>query len=234
MENNKDNSNIKPEKNSIFWTKDPYILFKKDTFIDIYPKENMKLDEKLNALTRLTIYLTFAFYLLFKNLNILITGIFILVVLVFIYYILDKQSSKTNIKEKYTNIDLYNKYKDNYTNPTRNNPLMNVSLTEIHDNPHRLRGAPAFNTAVNDEINEKTKDMVQNNFKENYVKDKLFNDLGDKLQFEQSMRQFYTTSNTNIPNNQKDFAQFCYGNMASCKDGDVEECVKNNYRHTLL
>ena len=33
------------------------------------------------------------------------------------------------------------------------------------------------------------------------------------------------------PNNQKEFAQFCYGNMASCKDGDVEQCLKNAPRH---
>ena len=30
------------------------------------------------------------------------------------------------------------------------------------------------------------------------------------------------------PNNQKDFAMFCYGNMPSCKDGDSLQCSKNN------
>jgi hypothetical protein len=42
------------------------------------------------------------------------------------------------------------------------------------------------------------------------------------------MRQFYSTANTRVPNNQKAFAQFCYGNMASCKDGDVEMCFRNS------
>ena len=32
------------------------------------------------------------------------------------------------------------------------------------------------------------------------------------------MRNFYTMPNTQIPNNQKKFAEFCYGNMPSCKD----------------
>jgi len=45
------------------------------------------------------------------------------------------------------------------------------------------------------------------------------------------MRQFYTTANTMVPNSQKDFAQFCYGNMASCKDGDVEMCLKATANH---
>lgn len=235
--NKLDNSNKKNENDKIeetvFWTKDPYKLFTKTNFLDIYPNEKMKLHEKLNALTRLTIYLTFALLLLIKNYFILINGIVIIFILIFVYYVLDKKCIKNN-KEKFSNIDLYQKYKHNYTNPTNFNPLMNVSLTEIEDNPHRLRAAPSFNTAVNEEINEKTKNFIQNNFKEGDVKDKLFNDLGDKLQFEQSMRQFYTTSNSTIPNNQKHFAEFCYGNMASCKDGDVKECLKNNYRHQYI
>ena len=33
--------------------------------------------------------------------------------------------------------------------------------------------------------------------------------------------------NTKIPNDQKKFAEFCYGNMGSCKDGDDIECSKN-------
>jgi len=56
----------------------------------------------------------------------------------------------------------------------------------------------------------------------------LFDDRGDKFEFEQSMRQFYTTANTRVPNNQFEFARFCYGNMASCKDGDVEQCIRND------
>ena len=42
------------------------------------------------------------------------------------------------------------------------------------------------------------------------------------------MRNFYAMPNTQIPNNQKDFAEFCYGNMPSCKDGDYFQCEKNN------
>ncbi len=41
------------------------------------------------------------------------------------------------------------------------------------------------------------------------IDEKLFKETGDKFEFEQSMRQFYTTANTMVPNSQKDFAQFC-------------------------
>ena len=40
------------------------------------------------------------------------------------------------------------------------------------------------------------------------------------------MRNFHSMPNTTIPNNQKGFAEFCYGNMQSCKDGDSEQCNK--------
>ena len=47
------------------------------------------------------------------------------------------------------------------------------------------------------------------------------------MELEQSLRQFYSTANTTIPNNQAGFAEFCYGNMSSCKEGDDMACSKN-------
>ena len=95
---------------------------------------------------------------------------------------------------------------------------MNVLLPDIQDNPKRLPAAPAYNKVVETKMNDSTKNIVKNNFEDQDIDKKLFENLGDKLEFEQSMRQFYTTANTQVPNNQKEFAQFCYGNMASCKD----------------
>ena len=50
---------------------------------------------------------------------------------------------------------------------------------------------------------------------------KLYKNLGDNLNFENSMRNFYTMFNTQIPNNQKEFALFCYGDMPSVKKETV-------------
>ena len=108
---------------------------------------------------------------------------------------------------------------------------MNVLLPEIYDNPQRLVAAPLYNKAVEKEFNESVQNIVKKNFNDDKIDEKLFKETGDKFEFEQSMRQFYTTANTMVPNSQKDFAQFCYGNMASCKDGDVEMCLKTTYNH---
>ena len=132
------------------------------------------------------------------------------------------------MRETFSNENIYEKVKHNFTNPTMINPTMNILLPEIQDNPNRLEAAPSYNKAVEKAINNETQDFIVTNFNNDEdIRKKLFDDRGDKFEFEQSMRQFYTTANTRVPNNQKEFARFCYGNMASCKDGDVEQCIRN-------
>ena len=96
--------------------------------------------------------------------------------------------------------------KNNYTTPTKENPLMNVMLTDIKDNPKRKPAAPAFNSIVEKEINDAA------------LNRKLFSDLGDNLSFEGSMRNFYSMPNTSIPNSQEKFAEFCYGDTGYCRN----------------
>jgi hypothetical protein len=49
------------------------------------------------------------------------------------------------------------------------------------------------------------------------MSDTLFKDLGESLSFEQSMRPFYSTPSTTIPNDSGSFAEFLYGGMISAK-----------------
>ena len=233
MDNNKNNN----KKDTKFWIYDPYVLLDKNTLLDLWPLESMTREEKLNAISRFVIYTTLVSIFLFRSIKIVLTGIITLVILVITYCILNNRSKKLmndTLREGFSDESLYEKFKTSYTNPTTQNPIMNVLLPEIQDNPQRLQAAPAYNKAVEKEINESAINLVKTNFDDQSIDEKLFNDLGDKFQFEQSMRQFYATANTRVPNNQKDFAQFCYGNMASCRDGDVEECYKSSYRHTLM
>ena len=226
--------------NARIWFNDPSVLINQDKLLEIWPCQNMTREEKINAITRLIIYLTFFGYIITYNQKVLMSGFVTLIILVITYYILNKKHSqlinKLN-KESFSNEELYENLKHNFTNPNTKNPNMNILLPEINDNPERLVAAPSYNNAVEKEINESVKNFVRNNFKEDpNIDEKLFrsneNEFSpDEFQFEQSMRQFYTTPNTSVPNNQNDFAKFCYGNMASCKDGDVEQCLKNAPRH---
>ena len=216
--------------NSTFWINDPTILFQKDKIANIWPLQGMTTDEKLNAITRLVIILTILGFLLTKTIKILITGIVTLVAIVILYKaeILNSNKNKisANTKEAFTNPDVYKMLKKNFTEPSDKNPAMNVLLTEINDNPNRKSAAPAFNPIVKKEINDKTQEFVADNFGDPKIADKLFKDLGDSFTFDQSMRTWYATANTRVPNDQNAFAEYCYGDMVSCKEGNEFACAQ--------
>jgi hypothetical protein len=141
-----------------------------------------------------------------------------------------------------TNSELeYSKYskprgvlKPNMTTPTVTNPMMNVLLTEIAYDPERNQAAPAYNPKIEKEINHTTEVATVLDFEPRTITEaeklrkKLFADLGDKYEFDDSMRSFYTNPNTTIPNDQKGFAEFCYGSMISCKEGNEFACQRFN------
>jgi hypothetical protein len=221
-----------------FWTKDPTILFNSEYISQLYPLTSMSSEEKLNAITRLVILLTILGYFFTQTLKIVITGIITLAVIVILYNVNKNKpnklpsSKKSKIIEKFENLNCYNVLKDNYTPPTVKNPVMNVLLTEINDNPNRESAAPCYNKKVNDDIDKKTQKMIENNFGDSTIDKKLFKDLADAYDFDNSMRTFYSTANTKIPNDQEAFAEFCYGDMISCKEGNGFACIKDNYRYT--
>jgi len=114
------------------------------------------------------------------------------------------------------------------------NPLGNVLLTDIADNPTKLPALPAADVEQQTVINEAVMTMVSDLHPSNDdIKTKLFSSLGDQFAFEQSMRQFHPTANTTIPNDQRGFMDFCYGDMLSCKDGNEFACARGVPRYNL-
>lgn len=210
-----------------FWLNDPSVLFNKDQITEIWPSGSNSLERKLNSITRIVILLGFLGFLITRSIRIPVSALITLVIIVIMYNVQTKKDKKKHLsetisKEGFTNPSFYKMKKDNFTAPTKQNPLMNVTLPEIKYNPKRKSAAPSFNPQVEKEINEKAGNVG--------INPKLFRDLGDKLDFENSMRQFHSMPNTQIPNDQEAFAKFCYGDMPSCKEGDGLQCVKDNSR----
>jgi len=210
-----------------FWLNDPTILFNKEHITELWPTGKMTLAAKLNAITRIVILLSILGYLVTRSFKIPISAIVTIVILIIIY----KTQKKKKLKEAYENISMQEEIireqletnaQGPFTQPNPANPLMNVLLPEIKDNPTRKAAAPSFNPVVEKEINNSAGNVG--------IDPRLFVDLGDKLSFENSMRQFYPTANTRVPNDQTAFAEFCYGNMPSCKEGDGLQCIKDNPR----
>lgn len=214
-----------------FWFNDPTILFKNKYILQLWPLETMNAEQKLNAISRLIILLTIIGYLLTQTLKLLITGIITLLVIVLLYKIQNEKSKSKPLSptEAFSNLNLYNAIKNNHTLPSEINPAMNVLLPEIQDNPSRPEAAPAYNKEIEKKMNDDTKKFVGKQFNDPNIDSKLFNDLGDNFNFDQSMRSWYATANTTIPNDQKSFAEFCYGDMISCKEGNEFACTRNNH-----
>lgn len=240
-----------------FWANDPSILLNKDYLFQIWPTPTMCFEQKLNAISRLIIYITFIGYLFTFSLRILIIGLITLFI-IFIYFKLRKQKITKEILEEGFTVegdkvyDLYeNKKTNTIVNPVtleevvrtefkegnKKNPFSNVLINQISEDPHRKSAPPAFNPDIENEITNNTKKTVQylNPGIKNTNK-QLFGDLYSRFELDNSNRVFYSTPNTRIPNDQGAFGEFLYGNMPSAKESNPEgnlQREKDNYRYIL-
>ena len=116
--------------------------------------------------------------------------------------------------------------------PESSNPFGNFMISDYKNNPHKKPAPPAFNESVNNRILAEAKAMVAElNPGQPDISDKLFKDLGEQYVFEQSLRQFTSNPSTTLVNDQTGFADFCYGSMTSCKEGNLFACARNLPRH---
>jgi len=246
-----------------FWSNDPTILLNKDYIFQLWPSSCMTFEEKLNAISRIVIVLSIFGFLLTRSSRMLVVGLVTLAVIFLLYKYRKQQIVKGLInKEGFVNVvanyggksspatieesqdasaatspsvPLNDLLKTDYYASTKRNPMGNVLLPEISDDPLRKAAPPSFNPQVYDDITKNTKKSVQmlNPGIKNTNK-QLFGDLGDKFNLDQSMIPFYSMPNTKIPNDQTAFADFLYGNMPSCRDGSAFACVQDNERYILI
>jgi hypothetical protein len=121
---------------------------------------------------------------------------------------------------------------DVFDEPDSSNPFGNVLVTDYDYNPEKKPAPPAYNKIVGDKILDQAKKFVSDaNPDHPNIAEKLFGDMGSNLEFEQSLRPFTSNANTMIPNDQGAFAEFCYGSMISCKEGNEFACARNLARH---
>ena len=208
-----------------FWIEDPNILIHE---INFWPIPTMDKIDKFNAISRFIILLTFIGFVVMPNSTILVTGGVTLAIIVLLYYL--KQPTKEEFKTLMSH-KIHSPQETTQSTPS--NPLSNVELPEIQFNPERKEAQTSYGKEQEAIINKNTKKMVmETSFPDDPdLETKLFKDLGDEITFDRSMHNFYTTPNTKIPNDQDKFAQFCYGDMPSCKEGDALACEKRAFKY---
>lgn len=189
-----------------FWINQPSILLNNKYVGEIWPSEDLSRAGKYNAITRMLIILTFMGYMLKRDKQILCVGMILILCVVFLFKWQDKEGF-------FSNEMVYDTLKNNFQQPTEDNPMSNVMCG---DNPNRKPAAPAYLPVVEKEINDKAKKMISKNLDE--TEEKIFKDLGENMNFEHSMRSWYSTANTQIPNNQREFIDYCYNDMSKHKE----------------
>jgi len=205
--------------NDKFWFKSPEILFKTNRLTEFFPTPDMSSFEKLNAITRLSLYISLIMY--FYSGKYLYLFIFILSLL-FTYMLYKNISNINESIDEFKNIDnnnYNNNYDINYVKPTKNNPFMNITMNDYINNPNR-ESLINKNIQYDSEISKNIEDKFNIN---------LYRDVNDVFQNQNSQRQFYTTAITTIPNNQDKFANWLYNVPPTCKEGNGLQCVANNY-----
>ena len=123
----------------MFWINNPRVLFKKKDILLVIPSKDMSLDEKLNALTRLSILLTFIFVVLelYDYLSIPLV-IIALTILMKMYD--NKKENKKEYKKK--------------SKPSKVNPYMNYTANDFNNDkelPTNLNPDPLQSKQLHDE-----------------------------------------------------------------------------------
>ena len=196
------------------WIDNINILFQKDRLLEFVPRHKMDINAKLNAIVRFSIYLTII--LLLYNFNYL--NLYIVIAVMGLTYIIYNYQDKkfTNYVENIPNLDKFIDNKYNYKPPTqcrkstKDNPFMNRLL----DDKQQI-------SACNP-LSEDNQQQIEDNFN-----NKLYMDIGDVFQNNNSQRQYYTTPVSSNVNQQTDFAKWLYSTPETCKEGNGNQCIAN-------
>ena len=164
----------------------------------------MTFAEQLNALFRLSIYFSIFVFIIKHDINIFFVAIF-MGLLTFILFSLDIKNKEN---EQFF-LDANNLSKDRTTGntcvkPTKDNPFMNVLMTDIINNPTRPKACSLSNSNVKQEATS-------------YFNKGLYRDVGDVFTNMASDRQYYTNPSTTIPNDRETFGKWLYQNGPTCK-----------------
>ena len=231
-----------------FWSENPNVLLQGKYITELFPISEMTFNQKLNAITRMVLLLLIGLLSFYRNVRTILVGILTLGAIYALYYNRQKECRKKVLgkgtegkgTEGFENpalAVLQNKninIADTFDTPSETNPFSNVLLPDYEFNPNKKPAPPAFNVQTNQSILEQAKQLViDQNPGQPDIANKLFTDLGEQLVFEQSLQPFFSNAATTIPNDQAGFADFCYGSMVSCKEGNLFSCARNLDRHTL-
>jgi hypothetical protein len=187
-----------------FWYDDLSIIWKKDSLHEFFPSESQSLEEKLNAMLRLSFYLSIILYVYHNNYK-------------YFYIVFGVALFSSYIYKNKPMVTIEEFQEKKCVRPTIDNPFMNVTMKDymnIQDSSIVERD-PACDIS-----DPEIKKEIEANFNNN-----LYRDIDDVFGKMNSQRQFYTMPSTTIPNKQDEFAKWLYLSPKTCKQ-DQESCLR--------
>lgn len=197
----------------MFWLNNLKVLSKPI----LIPNNYMTIEEKINAIIRLILFVGIISTLIFNDSRYILFVIIIMIISIVIY---NYQNEKKLRTEKYLNdndLDIINNEK--CIKPTSNNPFMNPNIVNIN---YQENSQPKSCSIENRKIsNDMKKYFYANVFRET-------DDIYDKNLLE---RQFYTVPATSIPNEREKLGDWLYNRGPSCKEENGIQCYNNLYNN---
>ena len=203
-----------------FWLNDLSIIFNKNHFLEVVPFTNMKFNDKLNAIFRVSIYYFIIMTLIKKNLNNIFIPIVVGIITVFLYknYRSVHRLSESNLSGMESSNSIISSNNNSGVSgckiPTKDNPFMNPTFLDY--------GAGDLQQSCSSYNNSVIRDLEKV-----YYNEGLYEDNFDIYGKEHSARQFHTMPVNSIVNDQGSFADWCYKSPATCKEGNGIQCNMN-------
>lgn len=192
----------------MYWFEDINEILNRDNILDFWPSKYQSYESKVNSLTRFILYAGILLSLYNTNTIYIIISLFLIFLIALNVEKQIRKPKKNNV-HKCTNPKIMKNVKQDCQKPTDDNPFGNVLINDYTDNPTKL---PACSIeAVEDDVNKK--------FRKN-----LYMDIDSIYEKENSERQFYSTANTTIPNDQVNFAKWLYQVNKNCKT-NPKDCL---------
>lgn len=187
------------------WYKDIISFFTKtDTLLEFIPTKSMTQTEQLNAMFRFSLYFGAIVAVIRQDYRIMY---FPVIVGVLTYALASNDYLTMSAKkELFDKMELTEDYKRRLcTQPTKNNPYMNVSYVDYTDFPSR---PPACDVS-RPNVKQRVKEIVDEG---------MYRNVDDVFQRSASDRIFFTNPSTTIPNDQTAFAEWLYKSGKTNKD----------------
>jgi hypothetical protein len=215
-----------------FWYNDITILWNKNRLTEFFPTKDQTLEEKFNAIVRLSIYCFIVLFFNKNDKNYIYLPFGTMALTYYVYFNKKKEqfdnislptdqmvfdNKSQMVKEEKKQVKEEKKTPINCTRPTIDNPFMNVTMKDyfnIDKSSKMIVDRPEACDISDYGIQKEMNNAFNNN---------LFKDVNDIFGKMNSQRQFYTMPSTTIPNAQNEFAKWLYLNPKTCKE-DQDYC----------